>query len=109
MDYAKDFYPGQFDVKNAASIIESLRIATDLCLKKKVGAMVTGPINKSILRSHNTFEFSGHTDYLEHLCGCEKDTALMMMLNKYLKITFISKIFLLKSKFINSLSHKFAP
>ena len=33
-----------------------------------------------------TFEFSGHTDYLEHLCGCKKDTALMMMLNKYLKI-----------------------
>lgn len=86
LDYAKDFYPGQFDVKNATSIIESLRIATDLCLKKKAGAMVTGPINKSILRSHNEFEFSGHTDYLEHLCGCKKDTALMMMLNKYLKI-----------------------
>ena len=88
LDYAKDFYPGQFDVKNATSIIESLRIATDLCLKKKAGAMVTGPINKSILRSHNEFEFSGHTDYLEHLCGCKKDTALMMMLNKYLKIIF---------------------
>ena len=86
LDYAKDFYPGQFDVKNATSIIESLRIATDLCLKKKVGAMVTGPINKSVLRSDNKFEFSGHTDYLEHLCGCKKDTALMMMLNKYLKI-----------------------
>ena len=86
LDYAKDFYPGQFDVKNATSIIESLRIATDLCLKKQVGAMVTGPINKSILRSHNSFEFSGHTDYLEHLCGCKKDTALMMMLNKHLKI-----------------------
>ena len=86
LDYVKDFYPGQFDVKNATSIIESLRIATDLCLKKKVGAMVTGPINKSILRSNNKFEFSGHTDYLEHLCGCKKDTALMMMLNKYLKI-----------------------
>ncbi len=86
LDYAKDFYPGQFDVKNATSIIESLRIATDLCLKKQVGAMVTGPINKSILRSHNSLEFSGHTDYLEHLCGCKKDTALMMMLNKHLKI-----------------------
>ena len=44
------------------------------------------PINKSILKSHKAFEFSGHTDYLEHLCGCKKGTALMMMLNKYLKI-----------------------
>ena len=48
--------------------------------------MVTGPINKSILRSHEAFKFSGHTDFLEHLCGCGKDTAIMMMLNNFLKI-----------------------
>ena len=47
--------------------------------------MVTGPINKSILRSKG-FKFSGHTDYLEYLCECEKDSATMMMLNRYLKI-----------------------
>ncbi len=86
LNYDSDFYPGQFDSKNANSIIESIRIATNLCLRKKVGAMVTGPINKSILRSHGSFKFSGHTDYLEHLCGCEKDTVMMMMLNHYLRI-----------------------
>ena len=48
--------------------------------------MVTGPINKSILRTHEAFKFSGHTDFLEHLCGCGKDTAIMMMLNNFLKI-----------------------
>ena len=86
LNYDADFYPGQFDSKNANSIIESIRIATNLCLSKKVGAMVTGPINKSILRCHGSFDFSGHTDYLEHLCGCEKDTAMMMMLNHYLRV-----------------------
>ncbi len=86
LNYDADFYPGQFDSKNANSIIESIRIATNLCLSKKVGAMVTGPINKSILRCHGSFKFSGHTDYLEHLCGCEKDTAMMMMLNHYLRV-----------------------
>ena len=86
LNYDADFYPGQFDSKNAKSIIESIRMATNLCLSKKVGAMVTGPINKSILRCHGSFKFSGHTDYLEHLCGCEKDTAMMMMLNHYLRI-----------------------
>ena len=85
LNYAQDFSPGEFDVKNAASVIESIRIGTELCLKKKVSAMVTGPINKSILRSKG-FKFSGHTDYLEYLCECEKDTAMMMMLNQYLKI-----------------------
>ncbi len=86
LDYDADFSPGQLDHKNANSVIESIRIATELCLKKKVGAMVTGPINKSILRSYANFKFSGHTDYLEHLCGCRKNTAIMMMLNRYLKI-----------------------
>ena len=85
LNYPRDFSPGEFDVENAASVIESIRIGTELCLKKKVSAMVTGPINKSILRSKG-FKFSGHTDYLEYLCECEKDTATMMMLNSYLKI-----------------------
>ena len=85
LNYPADFSPGEFDIKNAASVIESIRIGTELCLKKKVSAMVTGPINKSILRSRG-FKFSGHTDYLEYLCECEKDTAMMMMLNSYLKI-----------------------
>ena len=86
LKYGSDFTAGQFDQKNSFSVIESIRIATELCLKKEVGAMVTGPINKSILKSGEAFKFSGHTDYLEHLCGCEKDTAIMMMLNKFLKV-----------------------
>ena len=86
LEYGADFSAGQFDQKNSFSVIESIRIATQLCLKKEVGAMVTGPINKSILRSHEAFKFSGHTDFLEHLCGCGKDTAIMMMLNNFLKI-----------------------
>ena len=53
--------------------MQSIQIATELCLNKKVGAMVTGPINKSILRNNKAFKyFTGHTDYIEHLCGCEK-------------------------------------
>ena len=86
LKYGSDFTAGQFDQRNSFSVIESIRIATELCLKKEVGAMVTGPINKSILKSGEAFKFSGHTDYLEHLCGCEKDTAIMMMLNKFLKV-----------------------
>ena len=85
LNYPRDFSPGEFDVENAASVIESIRIGTELCLKKKVSAMVTGPINKSILRSKG-FKFSGHTDYLEYLCECEKNTATMRMLNHHLKI-----------------------
>ncbi len=86
LEYNADFSPGQLNINNANAVIESIRIATKLCLEKKVDAMVTGPINKSILKSQETFKFSGHTDFLEHLCGLEKDTATMMMLNQHLKI-----------------------
>ena len=85
LNYPRDFSPGEFDIENAASVIESIQIGTELCLNKKVSAMVTGPINKSILRSKG-FKFSGHTDYIESLCECEKGTAMMMMLNRYIKI-----------------------
>ena len=87
LKYTADFSPGEYDIKNSASIIESIQLATELCLNNKAGAMVTGPINKSILRNNKAFKlFSGHTDFIEHLCGCEKDIATMMMLNKYLRI-----------------------
>ena len=87
LEYNSDFSPGEFNVKNSASTIESIQIATTLCLNKKVGAMVTGPVNKSILKSNKAFKvFSGHTDFIEHLCGCEKDIATMMMLNSFFKV-----------------------
>ena len=87
LEYCSDFIPGVFDVQNSSSIIESIKIATELCLQKKAGAMVTGPINKSVLRSNKAFKFfAGHTDYIEYLCGCEKGVATMMMLNSFLRI-----------------------
>ena len=87
LKYNSDFSPGEYDIKNSESIIKSIQVATELCLDNKVGAMVTGPINKSILRNNKDFKFfSGHTDYIEHLCGYDKDIATMMMLNSYLRI-----------------------
>ena len=74
-------------LKNSDSIIASIQIATELCLNKKVGAMVTGPINKSILRINKAFKhFTGLLLTIEHLCGCEKGIATMMMSNPHLKI-----------------------
>ena len=45
-------------------------------------ALVTAPIAKEICKQAG-FEFSGHTDYLEHLCG--KNQVVMMLANRYLK------------------------
>ena len=41
LEYNSDFSPGELNIKNSAPIIESIRIATKLCLRKKVGAIST--------------------------------------------------------------------
>ena len=41
--------PGMMNYKNSEYVINSIKLAANLCLEKKASAMVTGPISKSIL------------------------------------------------------------
>ncbi|MDC3067796.1 4-hydroxythreonine-4-phosphate dehydrogenase PdxA [Paracoccaceae bacterium] len=86
LQYPSEFIQGQFCKENAYSIIQSIKIAADLCLNNDVGAMVTGPINKHILNKSSLFNFKGHTDYLESITQSKKGAATMMMVNPSLKI-----------------------
>ena len=86
LNYEAPFTPGNYDLKNAQPVISSIKLAATICLNKEADAMVTGPINKYILKKSGGFRFDGHTDYLEHLCKSKAGAALMMMLNSELKI-----------------------
>jgi 4-hydroxythreonine-4-phosphate dehydrogenase len=46
----------------------SVRAATRLCREGHAAGLVTGPIHKARLAARG-FAFSGHTDFLGHLCG----------------------------------------
>jgi 4-hydroxythreonine-4-phosphate dehydrogenase len=48
--------------------VRALRLAATACLDHRARALVTGPIHKARLRAQG-FRFSGHTDFLGHLCG----------------------------------------
>ena len=48
--------------------VEAIRLAAEACLAGRVRGMVTGPIHKAKLVAQG-FSFSGHTDFLAHLCG----------------------------------------
>ena len=74
--------PGHMNHKNSGYVINTIKLATELCLKKKVSAMVTGPISKSILNKAG-FKISGHTEYLADIC---KKKSLMLLMNKKMKI-----------------------
>jgi len=54
---------GVLNKNNSAYVLKCLDIASDLCHTKQVDAMVTGPVQKSIINEAG-FTFTGHTEYL---------------------------------------------
>lgn len=60
--------PGTLDIRNANYVLEILDIASRECLSKKYDAIVTGPIQKSIINDAG-INFSGHTEYFAKRCG----------------------------------------
>ena len=74
--------PGKLNPKNAGYVIETIRIAAELCLEKKASSMVTGPISKSVL-NNGGYKISGHTEFLANIC---KHKSVMMLMNSYMKI-----------------------
>lgn len=59
---------GKPDPRFAEAITRSIRRATDLCLSGDAAAMVTNPINKSVLYQTG-FSFPGHTEFIADLCS----------------------------------------
>lgn len=57
---------GQPDSENAASILQSIKMAARLCSEGKARAMVTNPISKIVLYDAG-FTHAGHTEYLGEL------------------------------------------
>ncbi|RMH51733.1 MAG: 4-hydroxythreonine-4-phosphate dehydrogenase PdxA [Zetaproteobacteria bacterium] len=67
---------GQPAPATAGTVIAAIRLAARACLAGQAAALVTGPIEKAVLREGG-FAFPGHTEFLAHLCG---DVAVVMML-----------------------------
>ena len=73
---------GKLNPDNSACVLKMLDLAHDLCLQKKVDAMVTGPVQKSIINQAG-FTFSGHTEYLAEKTGA---TPVMMLATRTLRV-----------------------
>lgn len=68
--------PGQLNASNAGAVLESLDLACDGCLAGDFDAMVTAPVQKSIINDAG-FSFSGHTEYLQQRCQVERVVMLL--------------------------------
>jgi 4-hydroxythreonine-4-phosphate dehydrogenase len=74
---------GRLDAANAAYVLDTLAHATDACLRGDYHAMVTAPVQKSIINDAG-IAFSGHTEFLAERCGVEK--VVMMLTTGELRV-----------------------
>ena len=78
---------GQLNKDNAPFVLECLRIASDACLSKQLDALVTGPIQKSIINDAG-ISFSGHTEFLAQ--RCQRDLPVMMLATEDLRVALVT-------------------
>lgn len=70
-----------------AAEVAAIRMAAQLCLIGAADAMVTGPIHKKRLMERG-FAFSGHTDFLEDICGAGR--AVMAFVGGELRVALVT-------------------
>ena len=68
--------PGTLDTRNAAYVLTMLRRATELCVAGAAQALVTAPVQKSVI-TRSGVAFSGHTEFLAELTGARQPVMLL--------------------------------
>ena len=79
--------PGQLSVDNAEYVLQILNLACRKCLDGTFDAMVTAPVQKSVMNDAG-YAFSGHTEYLAEICG--QDIPVMMLANQTLRVALVT-------------------
>ena len=70
--------PGQVSRECGRAALEFIRTAVDLCLKKQLDAMVTGPIHKEAAQLAG-IGAPGHTEFLASLCAVPEVRMLLVV------------------------------
>jgi 4-hydroxythreonine-4-phosphate dehydrogenase len=75
--------PGKLDTRNAAYVLSMLRRGTELCVAGTARALVTAPVQKSVI-TQSGIPFSGHTELLAELTGSPQP--VMLLAGKKLRV-----------------------
>ena len=86
--------PGSLEVSNAQYVIECLDQAIQACQSKTCSAIVTGPVQKSII-NQSGINFSGHTEHLAHKTNTER--VVMMLASSDMRVALATTHLPLKS------------
>jgi 4-hydroxythreonine-4-phosphate dehydrogenase len=80
--------PGTLDGRNAPYVIGMLDRACDGCMSGEFAAMVTAPVQKSVLMEGGYPTFTGHTEYLAQRTG--SPLPVMLLLNDRLRVALVT-------------------
>lgn len=75
--------PGTLNPMNAVHVVEMLKQAGEGCLGNTFSAIVTAPVQKSVINDAG-LPFSGHTEFFAELCGAKR--VVMMLASKELRV-----------------------
>ncbi len=84
---AKKAVPGRPDPANAPALLEGLQTAVAGCRDGRFAALVTAPVQKSVINDAG-IRFSGHTEYLAELTGAR--TPVMLLVADTLRVALAS-------------------
>ncbi|MFV0278957.1 MAG: 4-hydroxythreonine-4-phosphate dehydrogenase PdxA [Parahaliea sp.] len=79
--------PGQLNPANARYVLNTLDIAIKHCRSGPFHAMVTAPVQKSVINDAGV-PFSGHTEYLADQTGTDK--VVMMLATEHLRVALVT-------------------
>ncbi len=74
---------GKLNTANAAHVLQLLDMASDACTSRKADAIVTAPLQKSVINDAG-IPFTGHTEYLAERTGAA--TPVMLLSSGKLKV-----------------------
>ncbi|MGQ0503428.1 MAG: 4-hydroxythreonine-4-phosphate dehydrogenase PdxA [Panacagrimonas sp.] len=78
---------GVLDPVNADYVLQTLRIAIGACISRQAHAMVTGPVQKSLINQAG-HDFSGHTEFIAAITRTH--TPVMMLVAEDLRVALVT-------------------
>ncbi|MBU2873323.1 4-hydroxythreonine-4-phosphate dehydrogenase PdxA [Marinobacter salexigens] len=78
---------GELDTANSRYVLDTLTVAAKGCLEGDFDGMVTAPVHKGVINEAG-IEFSGHTEFLQELCGVER--VVMMLATEELRVALVT-------------------
>ena len=79
--------PGMLNPENSEYVLKCLNAAMNSCVKNETEALVTAPIQKSVIRDAN-IKFTGHTEYLANKLGTFNQ--VMMLASDHLRVALVT-------------------